>query len=395
MLVDSVSCRGCAWCFIRRWWFPLVGAFFFAAVARPAAAEETLDDILRFWEERRAKIESLHCEWYVEEYRPPWRGIDDGSDDSEPPAEPALALKGTTRFVIDGEKMAYTVEPEWLDPERTRLGGRLRAVYDGSVTRDIVISEHIPRLLGYIQPQRDEVFVTYVRNRAFWLSLDPIVFLDPMILVDPQRTDADLVERMSIRRRWTDGEGTRYLEIVVPLSELSEKTLYVDLSRSGLPIRAERRLAGHLMVVISKEYMRDPEIGWRVARWSKSSFSGSGERRRTNYTYHCEVARFEVNRPVPEDAFDFVFPEGAHVGAMDEEGEAAFFVALADGALRPISSDEFGRIDDAAPPEVSRMGRLGIVLVVVGALSGVTFLMVKRRRRKVLGGRSEVNVVPY
>ena len=373
MLVDSVSCRGCAWCFIHRWWFPLVGAFFFAAIARPAAAEETLDDILRLWEERRAKIESLHCEWYAEGYRVGEAGLSrlfgrakqTTTTEDSPPVH---SHRGAVTFRISGSKFFASIEREPTGPELSFPGNIQREVFafDGSTNRELSLSPLLHT--GEIHPS-NAVDWRFTNRRDFaglWMAIEPLSYVGRLGFVPSQ---------MTIRNRWTNADGEEIVEVVVPGHNPERRmTIQLDRSRKYLPIDAREDRNEELRSSLSLTYAPNEEIGWSLQEWEDHLFDQSAN---PSLSRRCQVVRFDVNTPVPDYSFTIDFPEGTHVvryAGPARAGDEEYFIAGEDDELTSIPRSQYRRIDvDADMPSRTNRWPLALIttLVVVFAVTAI------------------------
>ena len=381
-----------------RWVWPMVAAACWLAAFAPArAAEEeaTVEAMRRAWAERRAKIESLYCEIALEEYvvtDPPGArqkpaGPFAPPEPPSPKAKPTLTLEGNVRFWIARDKMALRLDPTWSDPDYSELGPSTRRemTFDGTVAKHMDRAEVLsmggiarePWLSHTFSARTELIHAPYVTGVR--LSIDPTVGLE-VAGMGFKASDIDSGQ-VNIKGSWTDAAGNRLLEIKLPTSTPERQNLlHVDVSRGYLPVRIETKRREQTMILVTLTYVEDPDVGWRIAAWTESNMNSRSSRDRTR---HGAVERFEVNRPIADEVFELVFPEGTHVYELIAEESNAHYVAGPGGVLEPISEAEFGLvIVQESTSDRRSTGRWFMAVTLTVFAVCCIFVLVRRRTRR-------------
>ena len=364
----------------RRAILSVVVACLFAGAEYSAGADPTVEEILRAWSDRRNQIESLDCEYHIEESRIGDLGVPrllrpraEQTTNAEV-APPVLSLRGTVTFRISGPKVVASIEWEPTGPGMTfplNLQRDTRA-FDGSINRELRLSPLLH--MGHIYPS-DSVdrHLTDLRLLAgVWLAIEPLYYLERF----------GLVTSMTIRNSWTNADGEEIVEVVVPGRDLEWcKVIQLNLRRAYLPIDVRTERNGRVTSSLSLTYTENEQIGWALHEWEDQRFD---ERPNPFRSRRCQIVRFDVNTPVPDDSFTIEFPEGTHIARYagpGRQGDEKYFIASEDGQLVSIPSTQYRRTDvDAARPSRTNPSRLALVISLV-LLFAVTAVYAYYRRR--------------
>ena len=327
----------------------VAAACLFVGSGQSAGAEPTVEEILRAWSDRRDQVESLDCEWHVEEYRvgddmPILARLLGGQTAATDDPPPVRSLRRSVTFRISGSKFFASIEREPTGPEMSFPGNIQRAVraFDGSTNRELTLSPLLNT--GNIYPS-DSVDGRLTNLREFagvWMAIEPRAYLQRLGFVPSQ---------MTIRNRWTNADGEEIVEVVVPRGN-PEWRMTIQLNRwhGYLPIDAREDRNGEVRSSLSLTYAPNEQMGWSLQEWEDHLFDRSGD---PSGSRRCQVVRFDVNTPVPEDSFTIEFPEGAHVARYagpGREGDEEYFIVGEDGELRSIPRSQYRRVEKVEPP---------------------------------------------
>jgi hypothetical protein len=290
----------------------MTGRTFAAAVfgliaASPAVAAD-IEDVVKAWKDREAKVTSFRFEWVNRVTLPKGRLTRNPLPDTRPTTDIPphdVVFDAPAYLAADGRKVRMKYDYRHWDPAANRAYAehndsafdgtnfRVKSVYDppsyppsGSV---LVATGHRDVRLAQNQPVLAAVRGTTPGCEPFDLAA-----FEPTGRTVP-------VNGVACAEFTYQKAGT-----VKPYKH----TLYLDPARGHLLIRSTAHADGKLHRQLDVSYDADPLIGWVPRAWEHVTYDKSGH---VYLAGRCTRTAYELNPRLPASEFDLDFPAGARV----------------------------------------------------------------------------------
>lgn len=399
------------------WLLPGVGLYYervLAAAEKSIEAESvpplvSVEDALRAWEQRHARIESADVSWTIE--RTP------GGNSSTYQMEFGLASSDSEevarngRFRLRGDKRRYDSAHWHLDPHsefagfvrdhsfqrlvecltascedcdiRTLQPYQIHLTWDGKSRTELITDTgnnySVARITPHILQQGKRGEYSYFHG----LLCRPLLqALRPLTRSDSRLTTAGI--QLTARPSRIGGHLCSVLE-EKPTPQTVCK-MWVDPQRDFCVLRAITTTDGILQHQFDIEYLEDDTFGWLPSKWSVmvSRFDESFPGQQHTFQFAAaQVSNWAINGQLEPSVFELEFPTGT---IIHDVSSSALMVVDEGEQTRPVSPKEAQELLEPRPkvvrsdtnPSITWRVYVGMTTVAVACV----FIIFRRKRQK-------------
>ncbi len=330
-----------------------------------------LQEVIAAWNHRQDEIRTFHFSWSGTQFA--GKGHADAAqlDMSAEPIPPKdTSFDITMVFAVDekGRVLLQYDGNTWSSEKNQYVPKTTRDIFDGQL-RKVFFPQGVksfPNL--HISNNTASDTARDLRAAAIRMVYRP--FDTTMGVFDPSK--------LAITERKGVVENRQCL-ILSHTQDTQEEMIWVDPSRSFLPLRHTIRRRGVIAEQTEISYREDPSNGWVPALWNNALLDKDGN---TMKSWSGKVTQYQLNEPIPDSTFETDYPPGTYVqNYVTREN----YILREGGGRRPIlpgeyKGDNYEEILNSEPPSSNTMGRW------IASVSGGSFIVVlvylRRRRTK-------------